>query len=292
MRRNQDTTDSSESCVSGRQHAPSEVSECQSFYQNAAIDNKKTTAITATPRVLKPIEVFNSPTVQPSGHLGKEESIHMYESMVPVPDRRSADPHKEESVLRYESTVTVPEKLQQEESVLMYESMVPVPEKHNGDLQKEESIQIHELKARDPTTSTKSVRSEEDKFPQSSSLKIHPNGRYEDEADCFYQQPSPARKSPVRRSHHCQDHIHTDTTSESVSESLSDGEVKCRCNASLGEMHFCRYARNIKDRVQHLKRHPRRLLRYELAESGLEVADQKKHYLNWVTYYVKKPEAT
>lgn len=152
--------------------------------------------------------------------------------------------------------------LRLKDSTLMYEPIVPVP-----------------------TAVIKSTTSD-DKVPPLNVLKTHPNGRYEDEAEDFYQQSPPPPRPPQK-----QIQPHTDTTCESVSESLSEGEVKCKCNASAGEIHLCKYARNVKGRVQYLKRNPAQLLRYELAEPDLEVVGQKKHYLNWVSYYVKRSEA-
>lgn len=153
-----------------------------------------------------------------------------------------------------------------QESTVMYESMVPVP-RSNTLVSISEEIMAHKV--------------------VEDTLQTHPNGRYADEAEDFYQL-SPPQTTKKRFQRHC----HTDTTSESISESLSEGEVKCKCNASIGELHLCKYARNIKGRVQYLKRRPDKLLRYEMAEPDLEVVGQKKHNLNWVSYYVKRPHVT
>lgn len=64
----------------------------------------------------------------------------------------------------------------------------------------------------------------------------------------------------------------------------------CTCDTSAGEVHPCKYARNIKGRVQYLKRHPKELLRYELADRDLEVLGQRRRYLNWVSYYVRRQD--
>lgn len=269
-KRKSDTSDSSD--TSERPRVPSEVSECLSFYENAGIDVTKRTAISATPRTFKTLEKFVPPSqskIRPTtrslddksaAEIRKQESSFMYEQMVPVPPtKKSINDEINE--------------IKQQGSSLMYEPIIPAPAKGR-------SVTDDDVKKRSDEATT---------APNGSSnpdlLKVHPNGRYEDEANDFFQQsPPPLQRRPRAP-------CHTDTTSESISESLSDGEVKCKCNASIGEIHICKYARNIKGRVQYLKRHPGQLLRYELAEPDLEVVGQKRHYTNWVSYYVKRPEA-
>lgn len=186
----------------------------------------------------------------------------------------SSSPHFPKSLEKFvtpTASICIPDKginmdeVKKQESCVMYESMAPLlPSK---------------------TILTMS----EDKIVQSiqAPLTMHPNGRYADEAEDFYQQTPP----PTKRCHPRYCHTDTTATSESISESLSEGEVKCKCDASIGELHLCKYARNIKGRVQYLKRNPGKLLKYEMAEPDLEVVGQKRHYLNWVSYYVARPAA-
>lgn len=116
-------------------------------------------------------------------------------------------------------------------------------------------------------------------------LKLHLNGRYEDEAELFCPPSYPKYEDiPTERKQAYTATIHTDTTTESSSE----GEIKCHCSTSIGEIHLCRYARNIKARAQYLKKHPEKFLRYEMGDPKVNVIGKKVYNSNWISYYVTK----
>lgn len=116
-------------------------------------------------------------------------------------------------------------------------------------------------------------------------LKLHSNGRYADEAELFCSPSYPKYENiPFQKKQAYTATIHTDTPSESSSE----GEIKCHCSTSIGEIHLCRYARNIKARAQYLKKHPDKLLKYEMGDPNVNVIGKKVYNSNWVAYYVTK----
>lgn len=99
----------------------------------------------------------------------------------------------------------------------------------------------------------------EDSSGQKGHLAVHPNGRYADEADDFYEPRFTRQKvansgtqtprssdslsaSPQssRASGNLSQTIYTNS-----SGTLSEGEIRCRCSSSsLGEIHLCRYVCN------------------------------------------------
>lgn len=127
-----------------------------------------------------------------------------------------------------------------------------------------------------------------DSFDYRDYLRVHPNGRYEDEAHYFCQlchsqrddNPPNGRKLNAPQ-------LHTDT-SDASSETLSEGEVRCKCNVSIGEIHVCRYPKNIRASVEYFKRNPEQLIRNELRDPDLRIQKQRMYYSNWVAYYVSK----
>lgn len=128
-----------------------------------------------------------------------------------------------------------------------------------------------------------------DTFDYRDYLKVHPNGRYEDEANNFCRlcvpqiEATPRRitKLPAKK-------IYTDnTTSETSSETLSEGEIRCKCKVSLGEIHRCPYA--AKPSVEYLKNNPEELIRCELRNPDLQIQRQRTFNSNWIAYYISKP---
>lgn len=128
-----------------------------------------------------------------------------------------------------------------------------------------------------------------DSFDYRDYLRVHPNGRYEDEANYFCQLCHPNREDNQQRTRTVNpQQLHTDT-SDASSETLSDGEVKCKCSVSVGEIHTCRYVKNIRASVEYFKKHPEQLIRHELRDPDLQIQRQRMYYSNWIAYYVSKP---
>jgi hypothetical protein len=77
-----------------------------------------------------------------------------------------------------------------------------------------------------------------------------------------------------------------------VDESVSEGEIKCKSSASIGEVAPRKYPnerkKSGKGGVKYLKKHPEDLIRKELSDKSLRIARQRTQYNNWVTYYLQK----
>lgn len=127
-------------------------------------------------------------------------------------------------------------------------------------------------------------------------LKVHPNGRYIDEALDFYQQDHPKYENIPRRERspsigkkYNDLAISADISLNSYDkthEIYSEGEVKCTCSTSIGEIHICKYAHSIKSKVQYLKKNPNKLMQYEFANPNVKVIKQRALNDNWHTYYI------
>lgn len=118
-------------------------------------------------------------------------------------------------------------------------------------------------------------------------LKVDENGRYIDEANNFCAPCFPKYEDiPAHRKQKYVSHLHTNTSESS--ESLSEGEIKCRCSVSIGEIHRCKHANHNKKRAEYFKRHPEKLIRRETGNPSSQILSQKVYYSNWVAYYVSK----
>ncbi|RZC36157.1 GPI-anchored adhesin-like protein PGA55, partial [Asbolus verrucosus] len=74
-----------------------------------------------------------------------------------------------------------------------------------------------------------------------------------------------------------------------LDESVSEGEINCKCSISIGEVHLCKYVNDKrKHGVKYLKKHPEDHVRKELGDKSLRISRQRTHYKNWVTYYLQK----
>lgn len=82
------------------------------------------------------------------------------------------------------------------------------------------------------------------------------------------------------------------STTEAVS--ISDGEVKlsCECSTSIGEIHLCRFANNIRKKVRILKQNPEEVLKESLHGPNFQIKRQHKYDDNWFAYYVTKTESS
>lgn len=108
------------------------------------------------------------------------------------------------------------------------------------------------------------------------------NGRYKDEENLFREIEKLRHKRKrleffmkPRNKHTHPNPINSDTMS--TDKSISEGEVKCHCCISLGEVHRCRFQKHAFDRS------PRRS--FEL--DGFKTVRQKRTYFNnCITYYV------
>lgn len=81
--------------------------------------------------------------------------------------------------------------------------------------------------------------------------------------------------------------ISLDTNLTSTS-TYSDGEIKCKCCTSVGEIHVCstKQSNSIKSNVQYLKNHSDRFMQYEQADNTVQVLRKRAFNDNWHTYYV------
>lgn len=81
------------------------------------------------------------------------------------------------------------------------------------------------------------------------------------------------------------------TTSESISEKteevLSDGEVNCKCTASIGEIHVCPFAKKLTS-ARYLKKHPQNLINHEFGDPNIRIERQREFNSNWIAYYVSR----
>lgn len=123
-------------------------------------------------------------------------------------------------------------------------------------------------------------------------LKVHSNGRFMDEALDFYQQDHPKyenvpkrKRSPTGRKYN-ELAISADINLNGVNDVYSEGELKCNCRTSIGEIHICKYAHSIKSKVQYLKKNPNKLIQYEFANPNVKVIKQRTLNDNWRTYYI------
>lgn len=79
--------------------------------------------------------------------------------------------------------------------------------------------------------------------------------------------------------------VSSDTaTTDTEGTSLSEGEVKlpCKCSISIGEIHLCRFANDIKRKSKIMKQNPETLV----TENTSSVSDYKQ-YENWLAYMSK-----
>ncbi|GJQ82317.1 hypothetical protein Trydic_g391 [Trypoxylus dichotomus] len=80
----------------------------------------------------------------------------------------------------------------------------------------------------------------------------------------------------------------SETNESRLEESLSDGEIKCRCSVSIGEFHLCRMGKDVKAKAAYLKKHPDVLVRREFPGENVILKKQRAIYDNWVTFYAAK----
>ena len=84
--------------------------------------------------------------------------------------------------------------------------------------------------------------------------------------------------------HHAINMSSSDSNTYHLDSTLSEGEVRCKCSVSSGEVHACPRAYNVRDCTNYFKRHPELLLRYELGED-VRVCAKKTYNDNWVAYF-------
>ncbi|KAH1027107.1 hypothetical protein HUJ05_000675 [Dendroctonus ponderosae] len=178
---------------------------------------------------------------------------------------------------------------------------------------KEESGQQHSVdsSSNDSQNGTTSVN-----YLLSQHLELGKNGRYRDEENLFAQVPHPKIVKPVKelkipqrdqeiarpRPRHQLHRFLPDTSnSETVtSNSLSEGEVRCKHSVSNGEIHPCRSRwpprrqrtiltkRNFPLPLTHHEAHNRGTLgKFNLDDPKLAIEQRRNYFNNWVTYYVK-----
>ncbi|XP_022912820.1 uncharacterized protein [Onthophagus taurus] len=63
-----------------------------------------------------------------------------------------------------------------------------------------------------------------------------------------------------------------------LEESVSDGEIRCKCSVSIGELHLCRYANDIKSKCIY-KKYPERIVKPQ------SIVNETVFYDNWIAYY-------
>lgn len=119
-----------------------------------------------------------------------------------------------------------------------------------------------------------------------SALEIAQNGRYIDEADLFCENiytnhaPCESAKENVKKNvlpHNIVDSSNSDSI---TSYSLSDGEVKCHCSVSSGEIHKC----SKRDGSLFSKQNP------IVTSKPKHIVKKLNYFNNWVTYYVSNDE--
>lgn len=69
-------------------------------------------------------------------------------------------------------------------------------------------------------------------------------------------------------------------------ESYSEGEIKCKCSTSIGEIHICKYTESIKSNVQYLKNNADKFMQYENADTSIRVFQKRAINENWYRYYL------
>lgn len=75
-----------------------------------------------------------------------------------------------------------------------------------------------------------------------------------------------------------------------IYESVSEGEIDCKCSVSSGEVHHCN---NLDHRqsIRYIKKHPEVAVRKEMGNKSAQIARQRSQYNNWVTYFVHKNDS-
>lgn len=74
--------------------------------------------------------------------------------------------------------------------------------------------------------------------------------------------------------------------SDSTDSTYSEGEIKCKCSTSIGEIHLCKYAAKIRSRMSYLKEHPRKFIEHEFGNPNVKLIGGRMYYRNWCAYYI------
>lgn len=109
-------------------------------------------------------------------------------------------------------------------------------------------------------------------------------------------QSSPLPESRNLKLYKCHKHNYNSSSSGAtesrLEDTLSEGEIKCRCSVSIGEIHICRVASDIKAKTAYLKKHPEALVKREFPGEDVRFTKQRALYDNWVTFYASKRPPT
>lgn len=100
-----------------------------------------------------------------------------------------------------------------------------------------------------------------------------------------YDQPKSSRPHKYR---HNQTPNHSESISENTEDALSEGEVKCKCDASVGERHTCPYLKTLYSRVNYVKTKPESLSKQEFTKTNIKIKGRKVFNSNWIAYFLKR----